>query len=140
MYGLNIVQAQMFSQRGFARSSNWPTTFPAFPGRVDPKRYYNQTLLGDPTLRPRPSSPLLAPPPPNLPQVYGTLENQMANVFSANLAVLKNRALSAASAPLKTAGKLKAGKPFPVGRGGIVLDPDWNLLGTPGLKKRLSTD
>jgi len=140
MYGLNIGQAQMLAQRGFARSSNWPTTFPAFPGKVDPKRYYNQTLLGDPTLRPRPFSPLLAPTPPNLPQVYGTVKNQMANFFSANLAVLKNRVLSAASAPLKRAGKLTGGKPFPLGRGGIVLDPDWNRLGIPGLGKRLSND
>jgi len=140
MYGLNIGQAQMFSQRGFARSSNWPTTFPAFPGRVDPKRYYNQTLLGDPTLRPRPFSPALAPTPPNLPQVYDTMKSQMANVFLPNPQVLKNRALAAATAPSRRVGKLTAGKPFPVGRGGIVLDPDWSRLGIPGLKKRLSID
>ena len=83
---------------------------------------------------------MLAPTPPNLPQVYDTMKSQMANVFSPNPQVLKNRALSAATAPLRRVGKLTAGKPFPVGRGGIVLDPDWNRLGIPGLNKRLSTD
>ncbi|HPI97687.1 MAG TPA: hypothetical protein PLV56_02995, partial [Synergistales bacterium] len=44
-YGMNIGQAQMISQRSFARHQNWGTTYPANPGHVNPKRYYSQTLL-----------------------------------------------------------------------------------------------
>lgn len=97
-------------------------------------------LLGYPSLRRKPFSPLLSPTPPDLPHVNGTVKNQMTNAFSANLPVLKKRAFSAASAPLKRAGKLTGGKPFPVGRGDIALDPDWALLGIPGLRERLSSD
>jgi len=140
MYGLSIGQAQMFSQRNFARSSNWPTTFPAYPGRIDPKRYYNQTLLGDPTLCPRPFSPILAPSLPNLSQAYGRLKQRHANLFSANLAALKARAFSAASASVSRIGKLGAVRPFPEGKGGIVIDPEWDRLGFPGLKRHIRAE
>ena len=137
MYGLNLGQAQMLSQRAYARSSNWATTFPAYPGRIDPKRYYNQTLLGDPTLRPRPFSPTLKPAPPDLPRIYDLVKSRYGSLFRVNLARLKALGLSASSAATRKAAQLVPAKPFPVDRQGAIIDPGWGAMGIPALQRKL---
>ncbi len=139
-FGMNIGQAQMLSQRAFARQANWPSTFPAIPGRVDPKRYYNQTLLGDPTLRPRAFSPLLEPTPPNLVSVYGIVKGRFGILFPTDLKRLQTRGISSKSVPTRKVAELFSISAFPTGKGGIVIDPQWGRIGIPGLKKRLSSE
>ena len=137
-FGLNIGQAQMLAQRAFARQANWPSTFPAYPGQVNPKRYYNQTLLGDPTLRPRAFSPLLEPTPPNLASVYGIVKSRYEIFLPVDLKRLQARVISSRSASTGMIGKLVPISAFPTGKGGVIIDPEWDRMGIPGLKRRLS--
>lgn len=139
-FGLNIGQAQMLSQRAFAKQENWPTTFPATPGSVHPKRYYNQTLLGDPTLRPRAFSPLLVPTSPDLSSVYGIVKSRFGIFLPTDLKRLQTRGISSRSASIKQVGKLAPINPFPTGRGGVIIDPEWGRMDIQGLKNRFLSD
>ena len=133
-YGMNIGQAQMITQRSFARHQNWGTTFPANPGHVNPKRYYSQTLLGDPTLRPHLFSPSLIPTPPDLASVYDTVTQNVTAASYPDLNKLKMGATTAASTAPVTKKGLKAGKAYPVVSGGAVRDPLWQEMGIPRLE------
>lgn len=134
-YGMNIGQAQMMSQRSYARRKDWPTTYPPRPGFVNPKRYYNQTLLGDPSLRPNMFSPVLVPTPPDLPSVYATVMQNPVMASFKNLNALKIGATKAGSSqPIMKSG-LKPGKDYPVRSGGIVRDPLWKTMDIPELQK-----
>jgi|GEM_PF-2421717 len=134
-YGMNIGQAQMLTQRSYARNKNWVTVAPSDPGHVNPKRYYSQTLLGDPTLRPIQFSPSLVPPQLNLPSVYKTVTQKIQGASYPSLGKLKNTANIASSAEPVMKKGLKPGKAYPVVSGGIVQDPLWQKMNIPGLKK-----
>ncbi len=136
-YGMNIGQAQMITQRSYARHQNWGTTFPPNPGHVSPKRYYSQTLFGDPTLRPHLFSPALVPTPPELNSVYTTVTQNVPGASYPDLGKLKLGATRARSAePLMKKG-LKPGKAYPLVSGGTVVDPLWQDMDIPGLQNVL---
>ena len=133
-YGMNIGQAQMISQRSFARHQNWGTTYPANPGHVNPKRYYSQTLFGDPTLSPHLFAPNLLPTPPNLPSVYGTVVQNVSGASFPDLNKLRMAANAAASAEPVMKKGLPPGKAYPVLSGGAVRDPLWQEMGITRLE------
>lgn len=141
--GMNLGQAQMMYQRGHARTDNWITTWPVSPGNIDPKRYYNQTLLGDPTLRPEPFIP--TPQPIVLAHVidYASIIRTLPFATTDELAAVQNRAMARFEAG--QAGRYNVVEQMPEPGinylrdqpGQPVIDPHWRFSVSPLLRQRV---
>lgn len=138
--GWGLGQAQMFSQCLYARKEAWPLTWP-FSGECNPKRYYCQTLLGDPTLRPRVFMPSAAPLKLALPQRVGLA--RIVPVVSLRRLQSETRQRASAELParlLKVADPPTRGvDPLAVEPGQPVIDPEWVRSPNEALRTRAET-
>lgn len=89
-YGANIGLAFMMNQRAHAHSDNWQPDYENAPTWMDPKRYYQQTLLGDPTLRPIPYIPKAEPLTIGRPDYAGLVRVQPGAVKIGDLTRLRD--------------------------------------------------
>jgi hypothetical protein len=128
----------MLSQCLYARTDFWPLTWP-FSGQCDPKRYYCQTLLGDPTLRPKVFTPATGPvrllpgpftiaggvpvPPVNLRELQVRTREQASRETPERL-----RRLTNLPPPGVDVLRVAPGQP--------VIDPEWLRSPNPNLRVR----
>lgn len=131
--GKNLGQALMLSQRAQARLPNWKTTWEV-NYLIDPKRYYSQTLLGDPTLKPNPTF------------AVRSISAAVSQLDSADALVAleaRARVQQAAEKPqkLKRIEKMPpAGVDFTsVTQGEPIVDPQWRYSPDPKLKAKGET-
>jgi hypothetical protein len=142
--GMNLGQSQMMNQRGHARTDDWAHNWPWTPGKIDPKRYYQQTILGDPTLRPvafvprpQPSREILIYEPN-----YGQVLAQVPFGITRNVGALEATVFTRHTA--EQPGKFKPIHEMP--ERGIditpvdpekpVIDPLWQVSDSPQLRLR----
>lgn len=124
--GANIGQAFMLNQKAFG-TENWLTDMVTSYDGFDAKRYYGQTLLGDPTLKPIPVVP--RPEPVNIGHTSincATLTPILGKVLSQSELngvgnIVKSKIISEAR------GKLKAISVIP-SKGFEYLKPDPNKI------------
>ena len=129
--GMNVGQALMMSQRLHLKAG-WVASEPFNAANAQPKRYYQQVLLGDPTLRPMIFTPKMAPVSATKQPDMGVLSPNIPDAAKGaqdkySLSTLSGSRLAAES-PLalrRYTGPLASGSRYlPTDPSKIVIDPD----------------
>lgn len=145
--GLSLGETVMLAQQMHGRAKTWPTNMASPADGVDPKRYYNVTLLGDPTLRAPHPVATLAPLPPGTVVLKNHLAEltKVAGAKSPQELAVKLRTASQARARTDEPGKLTVVRSVAVAGADVTsyqrhqpaIDPFWRHYTNKGVERKL---